>query len=105
MLCVRMCVCRAVTGAAVLWCVQSGLQSCGVYAQVLQDHSDEVWHVAFSPCGAMMASGSKDGTARVYDVRGRGAVALRHVLRGHTGPVAFLCWAPQGGLLATCGEH
>ncbi|GAB4817799.1 hypothetical protein N2152v2_004845 [Parachlorella kessleri] len=71
--------------------------------QVLHGHEDEVWHVAFSPCGTLLASGSRDGTARVYDVRGRGAVALRHVLRGHAGPIAFLSWAPKGGLLATCG--
>ena len=73
--------------------------------QVLHGHEDEVWHVAFSPCGTLLASASRDGTARVYDVRGRGAVALRHILRGHTGPIAFLSWAPKGGLLATCGEE
>lgn len=71
--------------------------------QVLTEHRDEVWHLAFSPTGAMLASASKDGCAVVYDVRGRGAVAARHTLRKHAGAVAFLCWSPDGSQLATCG--
>lgn len=73
--------------------------------QVLREHSDEVWHVAFSPCGSFLASASKDGTVCVYDVppRGRGPVTVRHVLRAHAGPVAFIAWAPCRQLLASCG--
>ncbi|MGH6917977.1 MAG: hypothetical protein ACREJ0_09765, partial [Geminicoccaceae bacterium] len=29
-------------------------------------HTGEVWHVAFSPDGAWLATASADGTARVY---------------------------------------
>lgn len=76
-----------------------------VAVQVLTPHRDEVWHCAFSPSGAMLASASKDGTAVVYDVRGRGAVAVRHMLRGHAGAVAFLAWSPNSRQLATCGER
>lgn len=36
--------------------------------QVLQEHNDEVWHVAFSPDGTQLASSSKDGTACVWQV-------------------------------------
>jgi WD domain, G-beta repeat len=38
--------------------------------QVLQEHNDEVWHVAFSPDGTQLASSSKDGTACVWQVGG-----------------------------------
>lgn len=31
-------------------------------------------------------------------------VTRRHVLRGHSGPIAFLCWSPDDTKLATCGE-
>lgn len=101
--------------------------------QVLLDHTDEVWHLAFSHNGRMLASCGKDQTAIIWDVERRGqpgsgsgspggsssgggggsigagsgkgsAVVRRHVLRGHSGPIAFLCWSPDDSKLATCGE-
>lgn len=102
--------------------------------QVLLDHADEVWHLAFSHSGTMLASCGKDHTALIWDVerrppaaasaadaaaspsgaspRGGGGVSgegaatvvRRHVLRGHAGHVAFLCWSPDDSKLATCGE-
>lgn len=101
-------------------------------AQVLLDHTDEVWHLQFSHDGAMLASCGKDQTAILWEVqrsggcrggRGGGAgggggggeaaaagalrvgstVVKRHVLRGHHGPIAFLCWSPDDSKLATCG--
>lgn len=80
-----------------------------VTTQVLLDHEDEVWHLAFSHDGRMLASASKDQTAIIWDVGGRGAgggggVVRRHVLRGHTGPIAFLCWSADDARLATCGQ-
>ena len=80
--------------------------------QVLLDHSDEVWHLQFSHNGKMLASCGKDQTAIVWDVQrssggggtGGSTVSKRHVLRGHSGPIAFLCWSPDDSKLATCGE-
>lgn len=59
-------------------------------------------HSGSSPGGGSGASpgagpGSGGGS-------GGGAVARRHVLQGHTGPIAFLCWSPDDRKLATCGE-
>jgi WD40 repeat protein len=68
-----------------------------VAAVVLERHRDEVWHVAFSPDGDMLASASKDGGVIVWNVvRVDGATtALRyhHTLRGHRDAVAFLSWS------------
>ncbi len=74
-------------------------------AQVLQEHGDEVWHLAFSPDGAYLASGSKDGTACLWAVSppGGSRLAHRHTLRGHSGPVVFVAWSPDASKLATCG--
>lgn len=35
--------------------------------------------------------------------RGGQRLAHRHTLRGHSGPVVFVAWSPDGSKLATCG--
>jgi WD40 repeat protein len=50
--------------------------------------------------GGSAGSGSSRGASG-----GRGSVVVRrHVLRGHSGPIAFLCWSPDDSKLATCGQ-
>ena len=73
--------------------------------QVLTDHTDEVWHVAFSHDGTMLASASKDQTAIIWQVqRQEQRLAKKFTLRGHSQSIAYLAWSPDDTMLATCGN-
>ncbi|UPR04175.1 WD40 repeat domain-containing protein [Chloropicon primus] len=99
--------------------------SCGpeqipsVTCQVLDGHSDEVWHIQFSSSGQMLASASADGTCIIWDyapseasdLNGGGSSSaakkkfkLKHELLGHKKPIAFVCWSPNDKYLLTCGN-
>src|SRR5262249_30685308 len=54
-------------------------------------HTGAVWTAEFSPDGNWIATGSRDGTARLWDARGK----ERFNLTGHTGPVAGVVFAPR----------
>ena len=64
-------------------------------------HEAAVVKVAFSPDGEWLASTSKDGTARLWSVRGG---TLRGLLAGHTGGVWFADFSPDGKHLLTVSE-
>lgn len=64
----------------------------------LEGHSAAVLSVAFSPDGALVASGSVDNSVRMWQVNGG---ALLHTLRGHPFPVRAVRFSPSGALLAT----
>jgi len=65
-------------------------------------HADWVWAVAFSPDGRWVATGSKDGTARVWDVA-TGLPATAPLV--HAFPVWALAFSPDSGTLLTgCGD-
>lgn len=72
--------------------------------QVLEHHEDEVWHVAFSHDGSMLASASKDRTAMVFQVSPRGVVGGEPLRLRHPLPVSFLSWSPNDEYLLTASD-
>eukprot|EP00037_Helgoeca_nana_P003319 m.39659 g.39659 ORF g.39659 m.39659 type:complete len:558 (-) comp13724_c0_seq2:234-1907(-) len=69
--------------------------------KVLRKHDDEVWFIAFSKSGRLLASASKDGTAIIWNTED-GAVV--HRLTGHGDAVCYLDWSPDGTQILTCGS-
>src|SRR3954471_6394482 len=66
----------------------------------LEGHSEEVLAVGYSPDGRLVATGSLDGTARLWNASTREVV---HVLRAHRGGVFATRFSADGRRLATLG--
>ena len=60
----------------------------------LEGHSTGVTCVAFSPDGALLASGSMDSTVRLWNARTGAAVS--GALEGHNSPVAQVWFSSDG---------
>ena len=79
----------------------------------LTDHNGPVNVVRFSPVSSMLASGSDDGTACVYELQnGPGGAVLggetnvenwrtKFLLKGHGSNIVDVSWSPDGAYLAT----
>ncbi len=69
--------------------------------KTFRGHSHGVWAVAFSPDGAMLASGGAERLVRMWDIEtGR----LLRSLRGHTNDIRAIVFTPDGQTLATGSE-
>jgi Tfp pilus assembly protein PilF len=64
-------------------------------------HMSAVFSVAVSPLGNRIASGSNDGTVKIWDVATGDPV---RALPGHTGRVGGVTWSPDGSLVASGGD-
>ncbi|GAA6004705.1 hypothetical protein JCM10207_000988 [Rhodosporidiobolus poonsookiae] len=71
-------------------------------SHVLQEHTDEVWRLAWSHDGEWLASAGKDKMVMLWRVRNN--FKLEKVFREHTDSVSCLAWSPDDSILLTAAE-
>eukprot|EP00282_Hemiselmis_andersenii_P031068 CAMPEP_0169450726 /NCGR_PEP_ID=MMETSP1042-20121227/13310_1 /TAXON_ID=464988 /ORGANISM="Hemiselmis andersenii, Strain CCMP1180" /LENGTH=70 /DNA_ID=CAMNT_0009562575 /DNA_START=20 /DNA_END=228 /DNA_ORIENTATION=+ len=63
----------------------------------LRGHSDNVRSFAWNHDGSLLASGSDDGTVRLWTPDGQ----VKGTLKGHSNWVRFVAWSPDGEFVAS----
>jgi WD40 repeat protein len=82
-----------------IWDVESGQEQ-----PALEGHTFHVSDVAFHPLGRLLASGSWDGTARIWD-RTTGKSRVLHFAADRETPTRVaVAWSPEGRYLAAARE-
>jgi WD40 repeat protein len=67
----------------------------------LKGHTALVYSVAFSPDGKILATGSFDGTVKLWDFASRKEL---RTLKGHTASIYAVAWKSDGKLLASASQ-
>jgi WD40 repeat protein len=80
-------------GTVRLWDINQG--EC---LRILEEHSDRVWSVAFSPDGETLASSSSDRTVKLWEASSGKCLQS---LRGHSQPIRTVAFSPDGKTLAS----
>lgn len=71
-----------------------------VLRQSWRAHTDMVWHLTFSPDGRTLASGSSNGSIKLWDVVSGTLLWVNWL----TTDITWLAFSPDGGLLASGGH-
>lgn len=89
--------CASTDGSSIhIWDGRTGIKMGTCIGQ-----SGKVLSLAFSPDGKRLASGSADGTVKVWDVD---SAKAGQIFAGHNGAVHGVCWSLDGKRLASAAE-
>ena len=69
--------------------------------RTLSQSEGEIWYLAFSPDGSMLATSGFDKSVIVYDTA---TFEEKYNLADHTKAVPYLAWSPDGSGMITCSQ-
>jgi WD40 repeat protein len=92
---------KILPGEAALWDLTTGTQLRTLRDRDGVTHRNIVTRIAFSPDGQLIATGSADGTAKLWEVA---TGTCRHTLVGHGEEVLGVAFSPDGKQVATIGS-